>query len=60
MPTLNWIGKEAVVRHHEDVPFRLLQEVPEGFGVRRYDEASAPPRSDCAVVERIQIALELL
>ncbi|MGA7948880.1 MAG: hypothetical protein WCA45_01835 [Thiobacillaceae bacterium] len=24
MPTLNWIGKEAVVKHHKDVPFRLL------------------------------------
>lgn len=22
MPTLNWIGKEAVVKHHKDVPFR--------------------------------------
>ena len=24
MPTLNWIGKEAVVNHHHDVPFRVL------------------------------------
>ncbi len=29
MPTLNWIGKEAVVRHHQEVPFRLLKPVPE-------------------------------
>ncbi|AVD88552.1 site-specific DNA-methyltransferase [Pseudomonas sp. SWI44] len=29
MPTLNWIGKEAVVRHHKDVPFRLLEPVRE-------------------------------
>jgi len=29
MPTLNWIGKEAVVKHHKDVPFRLLEQVPE-------------------------------
>lgn len=28
MPTLNWIGKDAVVRHHEQVPFHLLEEVP--------------------------------
>ena len=28
MPTLNWIGKEAVIRHHKDVPFRLLEPVP--------------------------------
>jgi len=27
MPTLNWIGKEAVVKHHKDVPFRLLELV---------------------------------
>lgn len=23
MPTLNWIGKDAVVNHHKEVPFRL-------------------------------------
>ncbi len=28
MPTLDWIGKAAVVRHHAEVPFRLLEEVP--------------------------------
>lgn len=28
MPTLNWIGKEAVVNHHRQVPFRLLRDVP--------------------------------
>ena len=26
MPTLNWIGKDAVVDHHKQVPFRLLME----------------------------------
>ena len=29
MPTLNWIGKEAVVKHHKDVPFRLLEPASE-------------------------------
>ncbi len=29
MPTLNWIGKESVIRHHREVPFRLLETVPE-------------------------------
>lgn len=24
MPTLNWIGKEAVINHHNDVPFKTL------------------------------------
>ncbi len=28
MPTLNWIGKEAVVKHHKEVPFRLLEPAP--------------------------------
>lgn len=25
MPTLNWIGKDKVVNHHHDVPFRVLK-----------------------------------
>lgn len=25
MPTLNWIGKEKVINHHHDVPFRILE-----------------------------------
>lgn len=29
MPTLNWIGKEAVARHHKEVPLRLLEPVRE-------------------------------
>ena len=29
MPVLNWIGKEAVVKHHKEVPFRLLEPVQE-------------------------------
>lgn len=29
MPTLNWIGKAAVEKHHKEVPFRLLEPVPE-------------------------------
>ena len=29
MPTLHWIGKDAVVNHHKSVPFRLLHECPE-------------------------------
>ncbi|MBI4633810.1 MAG: site-specific DNA-methyltransferase [Deltaproteobacteria bacterium] len=28
MPTLNWIGKAAVVNHHLQVPFHLLKDVP--------------------------------
>lgn len=29
MPTLNWIGKSAVETHHKDVPFHLVEQVPE-------------------------------
>lgn len=29
MPTLDWIGKRAVLNHHREVPFHLLKEVPE-------------------------------
>jgi site-specific DNA-methyltransferase (adenine-specific)/adenine-specific DNA-methyltransferase len=29
MPNLNWIGKEAVIKHHKEVPFRLLEPVPD-------------------------------
>lgn len=28
MPSLDWIGKKAVVKHHQDVPYRLLEPVP--------------------------------
>ena len=27
MPTLNWIGKDAVINHHKEVPFRLLKPI---------------------------------
>lgn len=36
MPTLNWIGKDAVIRHHKEVPFRLLEpdaELSHGDGL---------------------------
>lgn len=26
MPTLNWIGKDAVINHHHDVPFKTLDK----------------------------------
>jgi adenine-specific DNA-methyltransferase len=29
MPSLNWIGREAVYRHHTTVPFRLLHAEPQ-------------------------------
>ena len=29
MPTLNWIGNNAVANHHLHVPFHLLKNVPD-------------------------------
>lgn len=29
MPTLDWMGKDKVVNHHRDVPFRVLKRIPE-------------------------------
>jgi len=29
MPTLDWIGKAAVVNHHQQVPFHLLKDTPD-------------------------------
>lgn len=29
MPTLDWMGKDKVVNHHRDVPFRVLKRTPE-------------------------------
>lgn len=27
MPTLNWIGKDKVINHHQDVPFKVLERI---------------------------------
>ena len=42
MPTLHWVGKEKVVNHHHDVPFRVLDKVssfraPEGLPANSTD-----------------------
>jgi adenine-specific DNA-methyltransferase len=29
MPKLDWIGKQYVVNHTDEVPFRLLERIPE-------------------------------
>ena len=26
MPTLEWIGKEKVINHHQKLPYRVLEE----------------------------------
>lgn len=29
MPTLEWIGKDKVVNHHQEVPYRVLERFME-------------------------------
>ena len=40
MPTLNWIGKEKVVNHHRDVPFRVLEH-KYGFTAEKGESSEA-------------------
>ena len=42
MPTLTWVGKDKVVNHHHDVPFKVLQQqsrfdAPDGSPVNSTD-----------------------
>ena len=37
MPTLNWIGKDKVVSHHQDVPYRVLEH-KYGFTAKNGDQ----------------------
>lgn len=41
MPSLNWIGKEKIITHHAEVPFRVLEH--------RYGFNSASPEDDSLV-----------
>ena len=41
MPSLNWIGKEKIITHHAEVPFRMLEH--------RYGFNSASPEDDSLV-----------
>ena len=38
MPTLHWIGKDKVINHHMDVPFRVLEH-SYGFDNGKQSEA---------------------
>lgn len=40
MPTLTWIGKEKVVNHHREVPYRVLEHK---YGFRADDPADTVP-----------------
>jgi adenine-specific DNA-methyltransferase len=38
MPTLNWIGKDKIVNHHQDVPYRVLEH-KYGFTAEKEEQA---------------------
>ena len=41
MPTLDWIGKDKVINHHMDVPYRVLDAQIGGIFNRFYEKLSA-------------------
>ena len=43
MPTLTWIGKEKVVNHHHEVPYRVLKHK---YGFRADDSADTTPTNN--------------
>ena len=47
MPTLHWIGKEKVVNHHRDVPFRTLNHE---YGFAEGDQSDATTRSGNKII----------
>ena len=44
MPTLNWIGKDKVVNHHQEVPYRVLEH---RFGFRDGEQTSEDTGMTC-------------
>lgn len=40
MPTLHWIGKDKVVNHHQEVPYRVLDHK---YGFRAEDDGDRAP-----------------
>lgn len=47
MPTLNWIGKDKVVNHHLDVPFRVLEHQ---YGFTQQGEQQEPTNSGNKII----------
>jgi len=43
MPTLNWIGKEKVVNHHQEVPYRILNHK---YGFTEQDGEQSLPENN--------------
>jgi hypothetical protein len=55
MPALNWIGKNAVVNHHNDVSFHLLKDVaPLACGTAGNENLASSPFC-CSIAKRENI-----
>ncbi|WP_240699477.1 site-specific DNA-methyltransferase [Spirosoma sordidisoli] len=51
MPTLNWIGKDKVINHHLDVPFRTLDaQYTFHAGPRQAEESAGTSLSDNLII----------
>jgi len=50
MPTLNWIGKDKVINHHQDVPFHALNHQ---YGVRSDGKQEAPINSGNLIIHEL-------
>lgn len=48
MPTLNWIGKDKIVNHHQDVPFRVLEHK---YGFTTEGKQKKPTDSGNLIIE---------
>ncbi|MFK7750781.1 MAG: site-specific DNA-methyltransferase [Kordia sp.] len=48
MPTLNWIGKDKVISHHQDVPYRVLEH-KYGFTAKK-GEQKEPTQSGNKII----------
>ena len=47
MPTLNWIGKDKVINHHQDVPYKVLEHK---YGVRDGIETTGETKSGNIII----------
>lgn len=54
MPSLNWIGKEKIITHHSEVPFRVLEH-RYGFNSQCPDSA-APSQSGNKIIHGDNLA----
>jgi adenine-specific DNA-methyltransferase len=48
MPTLNWIGKDKIVNHHQDVPYRVLEHK---YGFTQKGEQKKQTNSGNLIIE---------